>query len=508
MPNVYENFAWQETKPGTWVRDVDEAELFYYHLMRAYEGSGRMYFAITGHLTLSVAKPDDCTYETIASRVDDALRRGWLRLRYDCPTIASQVVYDEETAAVKKRYRVFSDDNTPGAWLGQTFQSINTGQTGTEWCNSDPPAPALPTLFLIMPPAANTDGLVRRDLVLRAPHDVIDGVGTIHILNNLITNAVNAYLDPSDPVVNFGAEVKNLSPPLRVAAGIAPSLSWLQMAKLPKIAIQHMMVRAGVEVASIPFKRGALLPAKHQREAILLSMEQTNALLAACRKLDATVTHAFHAAASLAVRDRLERRPKPRKVRYINYILTNERRRCQGEYGTATHAAAVYHSVPYRSLYVDLTVPAIDKSVDSTTKTQEFLGIIADMRDFYSSVRHNKEDIHFVPLVWSKARPPWSPSLDGTLPPVPEPNKSPSVSISSMGLIDKILQPNNGCFRVFNPWVTGEELGTGLGLFLGTFRGQLELSCAYNEAWHDRDEVRSYLNDCWQMVRDSLKVCV
>src|ERR1700722_12431546 len=89
MPNVYEEFVWRETRPGTWVRDVDEAELYYHHVMRSYEGSGRMYFAITGHLTLSVVKPDGYTDEAIASRIDDALRRGWLQLRFDCTTIAS-----------------------------------------------------------------------------------------------------------------------------------------------------------------------------------------------------------------------------------------------------------------------------------------------------------------------------------------------------------------------------------------------------------------------------------
>ena len=512
-PNVYENFAWQETTAGTWVRDVDEAELYYYHIARAYEGSGRICFGITGHLTLSIAKPENCTYETMASRVDDALRRGWLQLRFDCPTIASLVVYDERTARVRKQYKVFSDDNTPDAWLAQTFQFITTGQTGAEWCNSDPPAPALPTLFLIIPAAANpgtSSNIVRRDLVLRAPHDVIDGVGTIHLLNKLIANAANAFDNHMDATLaaNFGAEVKNLSPPLRVAACIAPSLSWLQMARLPQIAMQHMKVRAGVEVASIPFKRGALLPAKHQREAILLSVEQTGAILAACRGIGVTVTHAFHAAAALAIRDRQERRPKPRKVRYINNILANERSRCQGEYGTAMHAAAVYHSSPYRSLYVDMTVPALGCTVDSTTKKQEFLETVVQMSAFYSLVRHDSRDIDFIPLVWSKARLPWSPSLDGTLPSVPEPDASPSVSMSSLGLIDRILQPNHSCFKIFNPWITGEELSNGLGLFLGTFLGQLELSCAYNEAWHSSSEIRSYLKDCWQIVQDSFEVCI
>lgn len=57
-----------------------------------------------------------------------------------------------------------------------------------------------------------------------------------------------------------------------------------------------------------------------------------------------------------------------------------------------------------------------------------------------------------------------------------------------------------GGIEVHNPWVTGEELGNGLGLFLGTFRDELELSAAYNDAWHDRGEVEDFLERCQRVV--------
>ncbi|MCV5085065.1 hypothetical protein OFB78_31180, partial [Escherichia coli] len=48
------------------------------------------------------------------------------------------------------------------------------------------------------------------------------------------------------------------------------------------------------------------------------------------------------------------------------------------------------------------------------------------------------------------------------------------------------------------PWVTGEELTNGLGVFLGTLDGVLCLSCAFNEAWHDRKGVDEFL---WEVER-------
>lgn len=45
---------------------------------------------------------------------------------------------------------------------------------GLDWCNSDPLAPEVPTLFVITPPYGNGSekATVRLDLVLRSPHDI------------------------------------------------------------------------------------------------------------------------------------------------------------------------------------------------------------------------------------------------------------------------------------------------------------------------------------------------
>ena len=50
----YERFIWREARPGTWQRDIDEPEQFYAAIAKLYEGSGRMFFAITGHISLII----------------------------------------------------------------------------------------------------------------------------------------------------------------------------------------------------------------------------------------------------------------------------------------------------------------------------------------------------------------------------------------------------------------------------------------------------------------------
>lgn len=521
----YDAFAWRERSPGYWERDIDEAERYYSHLLRAYEGSGRMFFAVTGHVSLTIDVPADSSFEDTSARVDEALRHAWLKMRFDCPSIASQVIWDWGQGRLKKAYETLAGEASQRFWLGHTFRFIETGQTGAEWANADPPAPALATLFVVKAPSPS-DGQVRRDLVLRAPHDIIDGVGTLHLLNSLIANAVNPFKMQNfyaPPV--FGSEVQRLNPPLRVAASIVPTLSAQQRAKVSELAAQNTAAKTGVEIASIPYKAGALVPGRHQRVAIELTEYQTDVVLSACKRVAATVTHAFHAAIALTIRDRQQRSPKQRKVRYVNYILTNERPQCS--FGTSQHAAAiyrcsvpsgapqqtqhaagVYHSVPAKTLFVDLTVPHVNREIELTERNEEFRGILVNMRNFYRSVREDKEHIHYAPVSWAERTPAWFPREDGRPPNIPAPNASPSVSISSMGLIDGIIRPEQGPFRVHSPWVTGEELGTGLGVFLGTFRGRLELSAAYNDAWHDEEEVRGFLNDCWRAVREGLGLSV
>lgn len=90
--------------------------------------------------------------------------------------------------------------------------------------------------------------------------------------------------------------------------------------------------------------------------------------------------------------------------------------------------------------------------------------------------------------------------------PLPANNQAPSVSISSMGLVDDLIAAKHGALRVQDPWVTGEELGTGLGVFLGTFDGELHLSAAYNEAFHGKQEVEAFLVRVQEIVVSVLEL--
>ncbi|PNP53585.1 hypothetical protein THARTR1_05967 [Trichoderma harzianum] len=238
MATHYNQYAWQQIEQRVWQRSVDEIELSYAVLSKLYEGSGRMFFAITGHIWLSFDLVDSF-HNDLDTCVDTALRNAWLTLRHNHPTIASHVNYDPSTNGFTKVYRTIPTTADQQAWIDQTFVKISTDQTGSEWANNDPPAPKLPTLFIITPPSVpheeNCPGPIRRDLVLRSPHDVIDGVGTLLLLGNLVKIVSKAYDQGSSfelPTFDNCSEFSNMSPPFRVAANVPKSLTETQQQRL------------------------------------------------------------------------------------------------------------------------------------------------------------------------------------------------------------------------------------------------------------------------------------
>jgi hypothetical protein len=50
----------------------------------------------------------------------------------------------------------------------------------------------------------------------------------------------------------------------------------------------------------------------------------------------------------------------------------------------------------------------------------------------------------------------------------------------------------------------GAEYSTGIGLFLGTWRGIISLSAGYNEAFHERDEALGFLERVKKIVLEGL----
>lgn len=514
-----DSFAWSEVSPGRWERDIDEIENFYLALDRQYAETGRHYFAIMGHVSVSMEVPFHQQWEECERELERALQAAWVRLRFDHPTIASWVEYTGRQP--RKVYECGGPQHDRQEslenWLDSTFRCVSTDKTGLEWCNADPPAPGLATLFVLQTSESllingRERQIVRRDLVLRAPHDTIDGIGTLLLFNNFLKHTAEAYSSGNinHPPPAWGSEHHNLSPSFRIAASLPNAISPQQLARIEDITACNAALRHELPILSIPFKTTSLIPGKHQRASLTLSTHQTVLILAACRARSLTVTQVYHTAIAMAVRDsqKPSQEPTPTLKRYINYSLINERRHCRHPYNTPAHAAAVYHSTSGAHLALDLEVPgSVSSSSSSRTPTDDkadFARLAPIVRDYYTSIRNDASHPPLVPHYFTLATPKdprIKDSSPSNPPPLPPPSETPSVSISSFGRVDDLIAASyGGVLEVGDPWVTGEELGSGLGVFLGTFVGELGLSAAFNEAFHTEKEVRGFLERLQEIV--------
>lgn len=498
---------WHEAEPGVWTRDIDEIEEFYAAIAKQWEGSNRMYFALTGHLSLRLTVQQNDRRAT-ERRVDEALGKAWQALRHDHPGIASQTLLDLNTGTFTK---MFKTDRF--GWFDETFVCVNTRQTGTEWANSDPPAPKLPTLFVLSPKTSGEDQHIRRDIVLRSPHDIMDGIGALLLFDKLLQHVSDAF-DQGDSYVVPLSDVhlkERLSPPYRIAAGVPPKPTAAIEKRLQQLASDQDKdaETEQIPMAGLPFKQGETKPQVHKRVELTLTEDETLKLIRASKAVGATVTHVFHAAIALTLRNLQEKTDEARRVQYVNYILRNERKACKPPYNGRQHPASVYHSVSPGKLVVEMNVPssASDAESNLSADKEEFLRLVRLMTDYYHAVRNDADHYAIAPYLWAKAVPKLPVPLDAANPlPIPPPELHPSVSISSMGKIDDIISPERGSISVSNPWVTGEELRSGLGLFLGSFKGTLSLSAAYNDAWHDEDEINEFLKHCLDVVNLGLEL--
>lgn len=509
-----DRFAWMEVQPGRWQREIDEIENFYLALDQQYAATGRHLFAIMGHILVTTEvlfgqRPEECEL-----KLESALRNAWARLRFDHPTIASWVEYEgKQPHKIYETVDSAGDSRVLGEWLKDTFCPVTTQQTGLEWCNSDPPAPKLPTLFVLKPSEGTKDDdepkSIRRHLVLRAPHNIIDGIGTLLLFSNLLKHASEAYSSSKPHTIPWGEEYQNLSPSFREAAALPDAITPQQLEHIENITLVNADLRRGIPIMSVPFQNANEMPGKHQRTSITVYTSQTTAILSACRRLSLSVTHAYHTAIAMAVRDTQPSQSTASLKRYINYCLINERSHCKPPYNTASHAAAVYHSVSGAHLALDLTIPSTSSPHTPADDKADFERLAPIVKQYYTSIREDTSHPPLVPHYFTMATPKDPRIRDSTAEnpaPLPPNNASPSVSISSMGRVDDLIATQHGALRVHDPWVTGEELGTGLGAFLGTFDGELHLSAAYNETFHEKVEVEAFLARVQEIVVSVLEV--
>ncbi|KAM0497911.1 hypothetical protein ACHAP6_005900 [Verticillium nonalfalfae] len=251
---------------------------------------------------------------------------------------------------------------------------------------------------------------------------------------------------------------------------------------------------------SPPFVHGAQSPGRHQRTDITLDSQTSASILVACKKLGATVTHAVNAVIPIVLRDLVPEGAKNETFYFRWDLLRNLRPFCAAPYNSNKHPVTAYHSGS--CFACDLVIPP---KTDEKSSKDDFEHVLQEISALYRRVADDTEHGLLAPTVWTG----WLqtlPKIKKNPAPGPQPSSTPGVTLSSLGRVDGILPSRIGAFRVSRPWITGEEMRNGLGLFLTSHQGQLNLAAAYNDAWQTEEAAQNFLKACLRSLSTALNV--
>ncbi|KAF7547520.1 hypothetical protein G7Z17_g7669 [Cylindrodendrum hubeiense] len=501
-------FQWHCHTPGLWERNIDEAEQFYSSVAQLTREAGAGCFLVTACVNLRVAAPENVTHNKANDRIESAIRKAWLSLRYEYPTLASWTEYDGETDEWTKFYSPLSSLDQDSydeqqRWLSSTLITIDSDMTGIEWLNDDPPLFGRSTVYVLRPYTTCVGDYthLRRTLLLRCPHEITDGIGILHLLKQLVAHAARAFeLEDEYTTPVFGHETKNLSLPLRIAASLPAAPNAGQCSHFDALKAKNTSLQTSMPLLGLPLsaEKGAI--GKRQYMPLSLSNNLSARVLSECKARGISVTHAFSAALILVLRDVQPQGEQALSMRYYNHALINLRHVCQPPYNTEAHAAAVYHMLSAQAISVDVLVPALNQEVEA--RVQEFAAVSDQVRSFFASARGSDSaslmDLVAVsPLMWASMTPPSKRTVEKMSSPAkPEHNAPPlysPVSISSIGNITSIILPMHGALVVSEAWVAAESMGPGVGLFLGTYEATSTVVASFDSNWHSNQYMGKFL---------------
>ncbi|KAH6891530.1 hypothetical protein B0T10DRAFT_605776 [Thelonectria olida] len=444
-------YAWLTQPDGVVCRFIDEAERFYASFCRSPHDPTIASFPVTGYASFTVL-------DATGSDVERALRSAWTALRQENPSLSSWIQFNSQRAAWQKMNICFDpskDNSTEENWLSQTFKTV-VSEAGDDWLSHDPPVGKLPTLFLVQPSTQDNRNSWNGAVYLRSPHDVVDGVGVLHLLNRLFEHARESHSGIATTPNPANDEINRLSLPLDAITGILEHATEQQKSRFQDLLAQNATIQTEKPLIGLPVRDiTCSQPRNIQRATISLSEDMSRHLLKQCKRHNVTITHVMSAAVVMALRDLQPLDLETSSVRYSNQALISLRHLCKPPFGS--FAMGNYHMIAPEAMAIDVT--SSHSKPPQQTPASELLSTAHQFRHYYTSVRTGLNEsphdyLAFARMTWDLFTP-----KESSVP--PPPLKTAAVAISSLGDLSTILKGNYGSFELTDAWVAGEPLGTG-----------------------------------------------
>ncbi|KAJ0423243.1 hypothetical protein BJY00DRAFT_59253 [Aspergillus carlsbadensis] len=438
--------SWKQVSATRWERPLTGMEDYLVETGRASIElcNGRQQYNIFSKVRVEIDVPD----------VEYALRQAWKQLRYKQPAIAATLDGDR---------KVYESPNEAGLeeWMKSTF--IVSDVRDTDTLVSKPIHQA--TLYYL----PNTS-----EIVLRAHHWVIDGIGTI-----MFWHCFMQALASPNPNLPFGDEQVRLSAPHDEVLGYTGSPTPKQSSDTTAMITGYLQSLPGIGLPSEIGKAPAA--ACHNQERIF-SKEITAEIIAACKEKNISVTSAVQAAYVCMLVKHAD--PASNRTRYTTANEFDTRPYLPSPHSTASFAVGVYYvpmpfTVDLPASYMDIA-QALHKHYQTSLKgspetvklTPHYCHIIAALS--------KTEQFKSAP-----------PATDGF--------------VSSLGVVENHLHHQYGETVTVSDFKIGLDVVLGTSAFLFyTFDGRLRMAYSFNDGYERLEKVKEYLEDVERILREEL----
>ncbi|KAK3167990.1 hypothetical protein OEA41_004436 [Lepraria neglecta] len=455
--------AWEETNPGVYRAEFGGSEKIYHKVATLFAHLKREHYRV--HCVCRLEFGSEFQGRGPAT----ALKEAWKTLRTELPTLG--VLPD---GPAHKVYKVL-DAQGEQDWLDQTFFVEPHGKTSDEVIAREPND--FPSLYFL--PSSS-------EVVFVCSHWRIDAVGTNWVLDRLFTHLA---MPPATP--HSAPSLDAVSPALEEAVG-APDPWTEEQENYARSFIQSFREN------SFPNDRmryngdAKTLPGNPARQTLIFDPTSTASLVAACKAHEISVTAAVHSALAqtvFALADSDVREPRREKHDYTCATSINLRPKLPRPYNTRAHAAQTYVM-----------------GVGCRVRRDSSFADAAKALTLHYKVAYNDE------LVLQSLRPIYKFNSDATpaqqkggsvataegpthaLPtPVSPPPPPSGITISSLGVVDNYLtgeyggQDGAAAVRVREYHFGIDMMTRQMIMYVGTFRGRLQLSISYNSGYYDPD---------------------
>jgi hypothetical protein len=271
------NYPWTE-EYGVWRRKLGSMESFYLALASP-EGMP-VHWMIGCCVSL--------TYQGSSFNIPHSLLQAWRSLRPDFPNIAATV--DPETKEMVVRTEGLEEE-----WLERSFKVHQSGTASalfegfrSQFCI---------TLHFLQG---------TNELLIQAPHSLIDGRGILYLFHALFTALSKQSVSHLNGNVGLESGPPNLTRPYD---------DWLNVSAVPSEknikdaqALFHRVLsqEKPIRLPGVDFDR---TPGKPTHWELLLDEKATKDIISACKQKSISVTSAWHAALALAVQVRFHSSP-------------------------------------------------------------------------------------------------------------------------------------------------------------------------------------------------------